>query len=374
MGVKRRAVIAQDEESSMNWREQCRRPFKRGFLPYGPGSEGAAAASKRRKSLGISVVEDPAGKGQTPVPIESFEELGTLPPWVIEALHDQGRYEPTPLQAQALPVLVAGQNLVGMARTGQNQAAEYLIPAILHIEDQPALTAEEPGPVVIVLTRTQQLADRVSEEANNLLIHSGRSKNHPEGMRAVDVSGSGSRKEKLEEIGELGAHILVGTPKRLHDMAQKEQVSLQRVTYLVLDGADKILELGFQNEVRELSSWIRPERQTLLFTATWPKPLHEFASELFYASGLPVRFSAPTTTPKVVDDVTANAGEEKSARKKAPKKIVAEEAEDAEEAAGDLAEGDVEAGEVDQVDGEATGSAAAETWEEGNEEFPDEWA
>jgi len=76
----------------------------------------------------------------------------------------------------------------------------------------------------------------------------------------------------------------------------------------------------------------------------------------------------------VVDDVTANAGEEKSARKKAPKKIVAEEAEDAEEAAGDLAEGDVEAGEVDQVDGEATGSAAAETWEEGNEEFPDEWA
>jgi len=120
-------------------------------------------------------------------------------------------------------------------------------------------------------------------------VHSARSKAHSSGMRVVNVSGGGTRSEKLQQLGAQGAHIVVGTPKRIKDMGLKEQLSLLRVTFLVLESADRILQLGMGSLVSEIGSWVRPERQTIILAATWPKPLKDIASTLCHGGGDPVR-------------------------------------------------------------------------------------
>lgn len=282
---------AVEEAYRIDWRAQLRRPFRRGFIPYALGPEGAEQAVERRRALGIDVVGDPAGEDATPAPVEAFEEVGVLSPYLLEALRDAARHEPTPLQAQVLPIVLAGQNLVAIARAGLGQAAAYLLPAAMHVEDQPELLEGDVGPIALVLVPAQELAAKVCEEADLLLKHSGRSTRHSGGLRAVNVSGGGTRSEKLQELGTKGAHIMVGTPKRVHDMASKEQISLLRVTFLVLDGMDRMLDLNFAAEVCDLAAWTRPERQTLLFSGTWPRPAAELAKELCLPGGPPVQIS-----------------------------------------------------------------------------------
>uniref|UniRef100_A0A7S4T4Y6 Helicase ATP-binding domain-containing protein n=1 Tax=Alexandrium monilatum TaxID=311494 RepID=A0A7S4T4Y6_9DINO len=327
MGAKRKTAEEEwadpgaDKSYEIDWSEQLRRPFKRGFVPYGSDA-GEGEAQKKRRSLGLELVEDPAGEDATPLPLDSFEELGVLPPWVLDALRDDFRYEPSPLQAQALPIALAGQNLVAVAPPGRGQPGAYLVPAALHVDDQPPLTDEDPGPVVLVLASTQEAATKITEEATALLSHSARSARHPDGMRAVCVSGGGTRSEKMKELSSKGAHIVVGTPKRVHDMASKEQISLLRVTMLVLDGADKMMDLGFEGEMRELAGWVRPERQTAVFAATWPKTLHDLARNLCFAGGDPVRFNAKGN-PKAAAGGGADPEAKAAAKEKAAPKVKA---------------------------------------------------
>lgn len=303
-----------------------------------------------------------------------------LPPWLLEALHEEGCFEPPPLQAQALPVSLAGQNLVAVApaakttdgdtdSTGGGQPGAYLIPAAVHIDDQPPLTEDDPGPIVLVLTASQELAASVAEAATSLFRHSSRSTRHRGGVRCVSVSGGGTRSEKLKELTSRGAHIMAGTPKRVHDMAMKDQISLLRVTMLVLDGVDKILELGAEAEIKQLAEWVRPERQTTIVAATWPKTLHDLARDLCFAGGPPVRFRAqPGTQKRTMATAKAEVGAKKVSDKSidvaATDKEVA--AEPAEEPPPELAtEAEVEV-EEDQGAGEAARA-------EGPEEFPEDW-
>lgn len=339
----------------IDWKKQARRPFKRGFIGYG-NTEDPAETTKRRKLLGLSITEDPSGEESTPSPLEGFEELGVLPPWLVEALHEDNCFEPPPVQAQALPVSLAGQNLVVIAPApnttdgatvapGGGQPGAYLIPAAVHIDDQPPLAEDDAGPVVVVLTATQELAASAVEAATSLFRHSSRSTRHRGGVRCVSVSGGGTRSEKLKELTSRGAHIITGTPKRVHDMAMKEQISLLRVTMLVLDGADKMLEHGAEAEIKQLSEWVRPERQTTIVAATWPKTLSDLARDLCFAGGLPVRFRAQKPPPgKIAATAKAGAGAKKLAdksavdAKKLPGKRVVDTTDDGEDAAAEPAE------------------------------------
>lgn len=282
----------------VDWRTQARRPFKRGFIPYGGDSlVSSEQLEEHRNAIGVSIVEDPVGDDVTPPPVESFEELGASPPWLLEGLREVELLEPTPLQGQALPVALAGQNLVAVARQGAGQDVASVVLAAVHVEDQPPLAPGDVGPIVLVLTTSQELAGKFAEEANRLLKLSQRSAKHKKGVRCVNVSGGGARSEKLKELGNAGAHIIVGTPKRVHDMASKEQISLLRITLLILDGVDRVLELGFAKEVGNLSGWVRPERQTVLFAGTWPRPAAELAKELCFTGGPPVHISVAANAP-----------------------------------------------------------------------------
>lgn len=340
----------------VDWRAQERRPFRRGFMVYGPGEADPEQVFEQRRELGISVVEDPAGEDATPPPAESFEELGVLPPWLLETLQQSERVEPSPLQAQALPIALAGQNLVVNARPSLGQAAALLILAAVHMEDQPPLAGEDPGPVVLLLTHTQELAAQVAQEADSLLRLSKRSTKHPKGFRCVNVSGGGARSEKLKELGSAGAHIVVGTPKRVHDMASKEQISLLRVTLLALDGVERVLELGHAKEVGDLAGWVRPERQTVLLASTWPRPAAELSKELCFSGGPPVH----------IDVKDAPAGAAAGARKRT-------------KPAGEVAGGPAKASRKGEVASTAEKGKDKTTLQKARavaapaEEFPDDW-
>lgn len=370
MVAKHKGETKEAAAYKIDWKEQPRRPFKRGFLPYGSEEE-PEELTKRRRAYGIEVIEDPAGEDATPAPLDSFEETGTLPHWLLNALRDDDRIEPTPVQAQGLPIALAGQNMVAVVPVAEGHALAHLLPAIVHAEDQPALTEEDPGPVVLVLSPTQELAGKVAEEATSLLRHSEQSLRHTDGMRAVSVSGGGTRSEKLKELTTKGCHVMVGTPKRVHDMAVKEQISLLRVTMLILDGADKMLSLGFEAEIKELASWIRPERHTLILATTWPKDLHDLASrDLCYAGGLPVRFNAPLKAPAPIKATAAKSmakpASAKSGGAKAPPKAAVKSAAKAAAKTG----AKPAAKPVSKANVAAEATAAPDL---GDEEFPDDW-
>lgn len=170
----------------------------------------------------------------------------------------------------------------------------------------------------------------------------------------------GSRKEQLTELGPCGAHFVVGTPKRIHDMANKDQLSLLRVTYLILDGADRMLTAGLQEEVVGLAAWVRPEHQTAIFSATWPRPLHELASRLCFAGGDPVRFAAKEKAAKgklaVARAPVVPAPQKKAPRAPAGAEAVVGEADagyDEPEAGADAAENEADAGDDGAQEDEA---------------------
>lgn len=293
MGEKRKATTAAADDAAVDWLSYARRPFKRGFIPYAVRTSTKEAA-RRRTSAGIEIVKDLLVDA-TPAPLEAFEELGVLPPWSKDALSELQCLEPTPIQAQALPICIAGYNLIGQAPPGSGQALAFLLPSIVHVEDQPPLEDLDPGPIVLALAPTRELAAQLTKEASRLLAKSIRSVCHPGGMRAVCLHEGGNRKEQLKQLGPSGSHIVIGTPGRVHALASKDQLPLLRVTFLVLEELDRILELGQGAEVRAISSWVRPERQVAIFSATWPKEASILASELCNPSGVAVHVSANAT-------------------------------------------------------------------------------
>eukprot|EP00928_Gymnodinium_smaydae_P043471 TRINITY_DN29112_c0_g2_i1.p1 TRINITY_DN29112_c0_g2~~TRINITY_DN29112_c0_g2_i1.p1 ORF type:complete len:347 (+),score=44.05 TRINITY_DN29112_c0_g2_i1:69-1109(+) len=308
MGVKRRADSGEGSVDlapsqgalvkgpKVNWRKTPRRPFRRDFA-RSIYIKDAADGKRLRAALGIEVQEGSIGEDLIPPPLESFEELGVLPHYVLQAFRDEERLEPSPIQAQAIPVLVSGHNLLalvaGKASTADaitDRGIAHIVPAIVHARDQPAPSEDEPGPVVLLVAASQDASEQLAVTANTLLASSADAEaahGHPDGLYAVNVSGGGARSEKAREA--RGAIIVAGTPKRIHDMATKGQLSLSRVTMLICDGLDKLLDGGFVQELQDLGRWVRPERQTALFASKSSKPLRDLATELCYASGDPVR-------------------------------------------------------------------------------------
>lgn len=248
-----------------------------------------AEASRRRQALNITVESDGATPGMTPMPLQSFADLPCIPPWVKQAL-DENKWEtPMPIQAQAFPILLAGRNLIGIAQTGSGKTVAFLLPAVIHANVQQPLRRSDPGPIVLVLAPTRELAVQISEEADKLLRYSSESTGHPRGIRSVAFYGGGKKRDQLQNFTFDGSHIVAATPGRLMDFCGEGKVSLQRVTYFCLDEADRMLELGFLGDMQQIGAAIRPERQMAFFSATWPKEVQSLAMGLCLDSPVTIR-------------------------------------------------------------------------------------
>jgi ATP-dependent RNA helicase DDX5/DBP2 len=185
----------------------------------------------------------------------------------LKEIHELGFTEPTAIQSQGWPMALSGRDVVGIAETGSGKTMAYCLPAIVHINAQPLL-AQGDGPIVLILAPTRELAVQIQQECTKF----GRSSR----IRNTCVYGGVPRGGQIRDLAR-GVEICIATPGRLIDMLESGKTNLKRVTYLVLDEADRMLDMGFEPQIRKIVDQIRPDRQTLMWSATWPKEVQRLA-------------------------------------------------------------------------------------------------
>ncbi|KAG6028197.1 ATP-dependent RNA helicase dbp2, partial [Claviceps citrina] len=203
-----------------------------------------------------------------PKPVETFDEAG-FPRYVMDEVKAQGFPAPTAIQSQGWPMALSGRDVVGIAETGSGKTLTYCLPSIVHINAQPLLAPGD-GPIVLVLAPTRELAVQIQQEITKF----GRSSR----IRNTCVYGGVPKGPQIRDLSR-GVEVVIATPGRLIDMLEAGKTNLRRVTYLVLDEADRMLDMGFEPQIRKIIEQIRPDRQTLMWSATWPKEVRAMASD-----------------------------------------------------------------------------------------------
>ncbi|XP_055684616.1 ATP-dependent RNA helicase p62 isoform X2 [Lutzomyia longipalpis] len=245
-----------------NWDMSSLRPFKRDFYEPHPMTikRSQTEVERYREEHQITVV------GQAHNPIQSFGEV-RFPDYVMNGIRRQGYESPTPIQAQGWPIALSGSNMVGIAQTGSGKTLGFILPAIVHINNQPPL-ARGDGPIALVLAPTRELAQQIQQVATEFGSASY--------VRNTCVFGGAPRFGQARDL-ERGCEIVIATPGRLIDFLESGKTNLRRCTYLVLDEADRMLDMGFEPQIRQILSQIRPDRQVLMWSATWPKEVRRLA-------------------------------------------------------------------------------------------------
>lgn len=226
-----------------------------------------------------------------PKPTATFDEA-SFPEYVLEQVKACGFSAPTPIQAQAWPCALTGRDVIGIAQTGSGKTCAYILPAIVHINAQPYLNRGD-GPIVLVLAPTRELAVQIKEECSKF----GRSSK----IKNTCVYGGAPKRNQAMDL-ERGVEIVIATPGRLIDFLESGKTNLRRVTYLVLDEADRMLDMGFEPQLRSIVGQIRPDRQTLMFTATWPKEVISISREFLKEE--PVQIQIGSTELTANKDIT----------------------------------------------------------------------
>ena len=192
-----------------------------------------------------------------------------FPEELTRAIIKCGYDSPTIVQSQTLSVALSGCDALITASTGSGKTLAYIWPMIVHINDQAHIEPGIDGPIGIVLTPTRELARQVYRYAKIFV--------ECIGGRAVEVSGGNRGTWELTKELRLGCEIVVGSPGRLIDVVRKKGTNLRRVTFLVLDEADRMLDMGFEKQVNSIMENVRPDRQTLLLSATFGKRVEKVA-------------------------------------------------------------------------------------------------
>ncbi|KAJ4729249.1 putative Dead box ATP-dependent RNA helicase [Melia azedarach] len=232
-----------------------------GYGTSAGGSSLSAEAYRRRHEITVSGNEVPA-------PFMSFEATG-FPSEILREVHSAGFSTPTPIQAQSWPIALQSRDIVAIARTGSGKTLGYLIPCFIHLKrcrNDPRL-----GPTVLVLSPTRELATQIQDEA----VKFGKSSR----ISCTCLYGGAPKGPQLKDI-DRGVDIVVATPGRLNDILEMRRISLNQVSYLVLDEADRMLDMGFEPQIRKIVKEVPARRQTLMYTATWPRDVRKIAADL----------------------------------------------------------------------------------------------
>nr|XP_020138002.1 probable ATP-dependent RNA helicase DDX46 [Microcebus murinus] len=211
------------------------------------------------------------GKG-CPKPIKSWVQCG-ISMKILNSLKKHGYEKPTPIQTQAIPAIMSGRDLIGIAKTGSGKTIAFLLPMFRHIMDQRSLEEGE-GPIAVIMTPTRELALQITKECKKF--------SKTLGLRVVCVYGGTGISEQIAEL-KRGAEIIVCTPGRMIDMLAANSgrvTNLRRVTYVVLDEADRMFDMGFEPQVMRIVDNVRPDRQTVMFSATFPRAMEALARRI----------------------------------------------------------------------------------------------
>jgi superfamily II DNA/RNA helicase len=198
----------------------------------------------------------------------SFEKLN-LNPAILQAIADSGYTEPSPIQAAAIPEVLAGHDLMASAQTGTGKTAAFILPALQYLTEPSQ--SKSKGPRILVLTPTRELANQVNDAARKYSKH----------MRVKTVSILGGMPYPLQnKLLSQPVDILVATPGRLIDHLDRGRIDFSRLEMLVLDEADRMLDMGFIDDVEKIAAATPASRQTLLFSATLEGTIATLAKRL----------------------------------------------------------------------------------------------
>ncbi|KAI9336226.1 p68 RNA helicase [Zopfochytrium polystomum] len=233
----------------IDWNREELQQFQKDFYVQHPAvsarSESEIEEYRRKHEMSVN------GKNP-PRPVSSFDEA-SFPQYVLNEIKAVGFATPTAIQAQGWPMALSGRDMVGIAQTGSGKTLAYILPAIVHINAQPLLKPGD-GPIVLILAPTRELAVQIQQECSKF-----------------------GRTSKLRNCCLYG-----GVPKgpQIRDLSRgMGKTNLRRVTYLVMDEADRMLDMGFEPQIRMIVNQIRPDRQTLMWSATWPREVQTLARD-----------------------------------------------------------------------------------------------
>ena len=203
------------------------------------------------------------------MPFSTFDGLGLIEPLRL-ALKAEKYLKPTPIQVQTIPLLIQGKDLLGIAETGSGKTAAFALPILqrLSLERLPRTPS---SPHALILAPTRELASQIGQRFGAY------GKGLP--LRSTVIFGGVNQHHQVKAL-KAGVDILIATPGRLLDLCNQRHIRLDKVSILVLDEADRMLDMGFIHDVRKIVSLCRRDRQTLLFSATMPAPIAKLAHDI----------------------------------------------------------------------------------------------
>ena len=216
-----------------------------------------------------------------------FAELG-LAPEILKAIERIGFEEASPIQSAAIPALLEGADVVGQSQTGSGKTAAFGIPAI-HCVD-----ASLRAPQVIILCPTRELVVQVAEEIAKLAFFK-------RGVRELPIYGGQSYERQFRGLS-AGAQIIIGTPGRVMDHLERKSLKLDRIKMVILDEADRMLDMGFVDDIKTILRQVPDERQTVFFSATIPRPIQELI-KTFTRQPVNVRVESEAMTVPAIEQV-----------------------------------------------------------------------
>ena len=222
-----------------------------------------------------------------------FEDLNLIEP-LLRAVRTEGYSEPTPIQVQAIPTVLAGKDIIGCAQTGTGKTAAFALPILQRLvaQNRPAANARERAVTrVLVLSPTRELASQISDSFAAYGRHTG--------LKSMVIFG-GVGQQPQADAWRRGVDILVATPGRLLDLMNQRIIRLDSIEIFVLDEADRMLDMGFIHDVRKIIAALPKKRQTLLFSATMPQDIQDLADSILI-SPVRVEVTPQATTVDKVD-------------------------------------------------------------------------
>ena len=214
-----------------------------------------------------------------------FDSLG-LSDEILKAVTEMGFEKPSPIQAEAIPSLLQGRDVLGQAQTGTGKTAAFGIPALEQVDISDKRTQ------VLMLCPTRELAVQVTEELRRIA-------KYKKGLRLETVYGGDSIERQIRSL-KTGAHIVVGTPGRVMDLIERKALKLDFVNYVVLDEADEMLDMGFREDIETILESVPDERQTVLFSATMSKPIMGIAQK-FQENPLMIKITRKEVTNENIE-------------------------------------------------------------------------
>lgn len=245
-------------------------PFRKKF--YNEPSHLAEMSEEEVASLRLELEGIQVRGSDIPKPVQKWSACG-LGMQTLDVVDKLGYESLTAIQAQAIPAIMSGRDVRGVAKTGSGKTIAFLIPMFRHIKDQRPLENME-GPIGLIMTPTRELATQIHKDCKPFL--------KALGLRAVCAYGGAPIKDQIAEL-KRGVEIVVCTPGRMIDLLKANAgrvTNLRRVTYVVLDEADRMFDMGFGDQVEKIMTNVRPDRQTVLFSATFPRKMEDLARKI----------------------------------------------------------------------------------------------